>query len=241
MTDKTASTTRPRSEAGRPPRKRYWGRWVLASVAALVVLIVAATGLFIKLQPSPPPLALPHGAAPAPASSADGTWNVAAGSVAGFRVPESALGFSNDVVGRTRAVTGTIVLSGDHVIRATLRVDLTAVTVSGKPQPQFATSLDTRADPVATFALTRPASLGPGFISGAIIRVTAVGQLSMRGVARPVTVTLSVRRSGPGLQAAGSIPVAFARWGIKEPAGLGFLGSLAQHGTAEFLVFLSKS
>jgi hypothetical protein len=71
--------------------------------------------------------------------------------------------------------------------------------------------------------------------------VTAVGQLSMRGVARPVTVTLSGRRSDPGLEAAGSIPVAFARWGIKEPAGLGFLGSLAQQGTAEFLVFLSKS
>jgi polyisoprenoid-binding protein YceI len=241
MTDQTAFTARPRSEPGRPRRKRHWRRWVLASVAALVVLIVAAVGLFIKLQPSPPPLALPHSAASAPAGLADGSWNVEAGSVAGFRVPESALGFSNDVVGRTRAVTGTIVLSGDHIIRATLRVDLTAVTVSGKPQPQFATSLDTRADPVAMFTLTRAAKLGPAFISGATMRVTAVGQLSMRGVARPVTVTLSARRSGPGLQAAGSIPVAFARWGIKEPAGLGFLGSLAQHGTAEFLVFLSKS
>jgi hypothetical protein len=64
----------------------------LASVAALVVLIVAAVGLFIKLQPSPPPLALPHSAASAPAGLADGSWNVEAGSVAGFRVPESALG-----------------------------------------------------------------------------------------------------------------------------------------------------
>jgi hypothetical protein len=27
-------------------------------------------------------------------------------------------------------------------------------------------------------------------------------------------------------------------WGIKEPAGFGFLGSLADHGTAEFLLTL---
>ena len=27
-------------------------------------------------------------------------------------------------------------------------------------------------------------------------------------------------------------------WGIKGPAGLGFLGSLADHGTAEFLLTL---
>jgi hypothetical protein len=45
------------------PRKRHWWRWILASVIALVVVVVAAIGLFIKLQPAPSRLALPKTAA----------------------------------------------------------------------------------------------------------------------------------------------------------------------------------
>ena len=50
-------------------RRHHWWRWAIAGVAALVVLVVLAAGLFIKLQPSPAPLALPMGAASAPARS----------------------------------------------------------------------------------------------------------------------------------------------------------------------------
>jgi hypothetical protein len=38
----------------------------------------------------------------------------------------------------------------------------------------------------------------------------------------------------------GSIPIAFSRWDIKGPAGFGFLGSLADHGIAEFLLVLDR-
>jgi hypothetical protein len=74
----------------------------------LVVLIVLAVAAFIKLQPTAPPLTLPTAAARPPAGSLDGRWDVAAGSVEGFRVQETILGLSNDSVGRTNAVTGTI-------------------------------------------------------------------------------------------------------------------------------------
>ena len=57
---------------------------------------------------------------------------------------------------------------------------------------------------------------------------------------RPVTVTVSGRRDGASLEVAGSIPVAFSRWDIKGPGGLGFLGSLADHGVAEFLLTLHQ-
>lgn len=55
-----------------------------------------------------------------------------------------------------------------------------------------------------------------------------------------VTVTLSGRRDGTALQAAGSIPVSFAEWGIQGPRGLGFFGSLAGQGSAEFLLTLHR-
>jgi len=66
------------------------------------------------------------------------------------------------------------------------------------------------------------------------------GRLSLNGVTRPVTLTVSGRRDGTALQVAGSIPVAFSRWDIKGPGGAGFLGSLADHGVAEFLLTLNQ-
>jgi polyisoprenoid-binding protein YceI len=91
-----------------------------------------AAGLFIKLQPSLPALTLPTARASAPVGPADGTWAVAAASAAGFRLREAALGFSNEVAGRTKAVTGTIVVTGGHVTSAKFRVDRTAIKVGGK-------------------------------------------------------------------------------------------------------------
>jgi hypothetical protein len=39
---------------------------------------------------------------------------------------------------------------------------------------------------------------------------------------------------------AGSIPVDLAYWGIRDPAGAGVLGSLADHGEAEFRLTLTR-
>ena len=154
--------------------------------------------------------------------------------MAGFRLQESALGISNDVVGRTTGVTGMIVISGDRVTMATFRIDLATVKIDGKPQAQFAKSLGTRDYPSAAFTLARPVAVSPAFISGATITVTAIGHLVMHGSSHPVTVTISGRRDGSSLQAAGSIPVAFSHWGIKGPTGHGLFGSLASHGVAGF-------
>jgi polyisoprenoid-binding protein YceI len=235
----TSGRNRPPSplQAG-PARRRRWLRWALAAVAALVALLVLAVAAWIKLQPAPARLTLPVAAVLAPAGPVDGTWQVAAGSTAGFRVQESALGFRNDAVGRTQAVTGTIILSAGQVTSARLRVDLTAIRVNGKVQPQFAASLGVRRYPAATFTLTRPVPLSPSFTTGSIFTATAAGRLAMHGTARPVTVTLRARRDGSAVQLAGAIPVAFRGWAIRGPKGYGLLGSLADHGIAEFLLIL---
>jgi len=73
-----------------PRRPRRWRRWLLAGVALLVVLVVAGAAIFVKSQPSAAPLTLPSAAARPPVGPVDGTWDVAAGSVAGFRIRESA-------------------------------------------------------------------------------------------------------------------------------------------------------
>jgi polyisoprenoid-binding protein YceI len=225
-------------ERQRPSRRRRWLRRLLIGVAALLVLSVLAVWAFIKFQPTQAPLALSGVAARAPAGPLDGTWSVSSG-LAGFRVPETALGVSNDTVGRTSAVSGSLVISGDRVTSAEFRIGLTAVKVSGRTQPQFATSLHTSRFPVATFTLVSPAAFGASLGTGGTVRVVAAGRLSLNGVTQPVTVTVSGRRDGTALQVAGSIPVTFSRWDIKGPGGAGFLGSLADHGVAEFLLTLN--
>jgi polyisoprenoid-binding protein YceI len=160
--------------------------------------------------------------------------------VAGFRVKETVLGFSNDTVGRTSAVTGTLVVSGGRLTSAVIVVDLSTVKVNGKPASQFVRSLRTGRYPEATFTLARPVTLGPAFSAGATIGVTTAGRLELNGVSRPVTLTGSGRRDGTALQVTGTIPVAFSAWGITGPAGFGLLGSLANHGVAEFLLTLHQ-
>ena len=67
------------------PRKRHWWRWILVGVVSLVVVVVAAIGLFITLQSTPSPLVLPGGTLTMPIGTLDGTWGVTVVSVAGFR------------------------------------------------------------------------------------------------------------------------------------------------------------
>jgi polyisoprenoid-binding protein YceI len=141
----------------------------------------------------------------------DGPRQVATGSVAGFRVRESFLGVGNDVTGRTGDVTGTAVVSNGRVASATFRVSLYAITVNGKArQPQLVQSLQVAAHPVATVTLAGPVMLPATFSSGATITLMAAGTLTLNGITRPVTVTLSARRDGTAIEAAGSLPVTFA-------------------------------
>ncbi len=226
----------------KPPRRRHWLRWVLGGVLTLIVLIVVAAVVVIKLQPSQPPLALPTGAAAAPAGQLDGTWQVAPGSLAGFRVRESFLGVGNDVTGRTGDVTGTAVVRSGQVTRATFQVSLAAITVNGKTrQPQLIQSLEVAAHPVATVSLAGPVALPAAFSSGDTITRTAPATFTLNGITRPVTVTLSARRDGTTIEAAGSLPVTFADFSIKGPSGYGAFGSLADNGTAEFLLILAPA
>jgi len=228
-----------RNVAGRSSRKHHWWRWILVSLVVIILLVVVAIGSFIK-TPAPSPLVLPPATASTPVGHLGGTWDIAAGSVAGFRVQQSAVGVSNDSVGRTNAITGTIVATDMQVTSATFRIELTTIKVGGKAAPQFEASLDTQGNPSATFAMTQPMALSSAFTSGAILEGTATGRLSMHGTSHLVTFNISGRRDGAMLQFAGSTPIALSDWGIKQPQGYGLLGSLANHGVAEVLLVLQQ-
>lgn len=221
------------------PRGRRWRRWILATFAALVVIVFVSVFAYSSL-PAPAPLALPVAAASAPVGELDGTWVAAAGSEAGFRIQQTILGMNSDIVGRTNDVRGSVVISGGQVSSATFEVDLTSIESNGKVPPQLGISLETSRFPTATIALGQPVPLSADFGSGAPMTATVTAMLGLRGTSHPVTLTVAARRDGSQLELAGSIPVAFSAWSIPDPTGYGWLGSVADHATAEFLVVLDR-
>jgi polyisoprenoid-binding protein YceI len=218
---------------------RRWWAWTIAVAGSLIATTGAASVWFVVSPAAPAPLMLPAAAA-APAGPFNGTWTVAPGSVAGFRVRLSAFGISNDLVGRTPAVSGTISVARDWAVGARLRVTLTGMRVDGTSQPQLADSLRTARYPTAVFTLTEVAAMGPAFADGRSVTRQVHGFLTINGTSCGVTATITARRSGTALEVVGTIPVEFQYWGIRAPAGAGILGSLADSGTAEFRLVLHR-
>jgi polyisoprenoid-binding protein YceI len=222
--------------------KRRWLRWALGACAAAVVLVVAVAALAFALAPVPALYTLPTGQAAPPTGPLAGTWVTGAGSEAGFRMAETVLFITKDnVAGSTGAVSGSFLVTRDGVARASFQVDLRTVKVGGKTQAQFAKSMGTARHPYATFVLVQKVPLSPAFASGATVHMSVTGRLNIHGVSHPVTFATSERRDGTALQVAGSVPVSLATWGIRGPAGLGPVGSLADHGVAEFVLQLHRN
>ena len=237
MRDMVKQSSKTHQDRAAPARKHRWLRWAAAGLATVVVLAFAGLFVFIHFLsgPVPAPLALPRlNAAAGGTGSAqvNGTWIAGGGSLGGYRVREDFLGPGNTMVGRTSAVTGSVVIAHDEVTSVSLRVDLATVTANGKTEPQFAKILDTASLPDATFTLTKPIAAGSGLVMNKAFRVQATGLLSMHGTTHRVTFQATARYSGSLLEAAGSIPVLFSGWNIHTPQ------FLQNHGLLEFLLVL---
>lgn len=228
---------------------RRWGRIVLVAVPALALLLVGGPFLYTRVIAADPEpaLSLDAGTAPAPSGAAagagrlDGTWTVAAGSQAGYRVDEVLFGQGVTAVGRTDRVTGTVTLAGSTVRAARFEVDMASVTSdeSARDDAFRGRIMNVTGHPTATFELRRPIALGTVPAVGERRTVTAAGTLTLRGTSRDVTVPLDTRRSAEGVTVVGSIPVRFADYGIPDPS----VGPIRteDNGVLEFRLELRKS
>ena len=208
--------------------RRRWGRVVLVAVPVLALLLVGGPLLYTKVIAADPEptLSLDPGT-PAPgaaggAGAVDGSWTVATGSRAGYRVDEVLFGQSVTAVGRTDRVTGTATLAGSAVRAARFEVDMASVTSdqSVRDDAFRGRIMDVATHPIATFELRQPIALGTVPAVGERRSVTAEGTLTLRGTSRDVTLRLDTRRSADGVAVAvaGSIPVRFADYGIPDPS-----------------------
>ena len=179
-----------------------------------------------------------------PASEApagvDGTWTATSESTLGYRVKEVLGGVDTEGVGRTNAVTGSLVIEGTTVTATDFTVEVATITSdSSRRDSQFSGPImDTATHPTATFVLTSPIELGSIPADGEQITVQASGDLTLRGTTNSVTFPLTAEYTNGRIGVFGNIPIVFADYGIPNPSN-GFAVT-GDDGLLEFVLVFAR-
>jgi polyisoprenoid-binding protein YceI len=235
-----------------PPRTRR--AWLLTTAAAVLGVAVAFGVTYVTLfqGSSVAPLALSQSTATPGASLAaaqlPGSWTVASGSVAGYRVHEQ-LAFvsaAGDAVGRTSAVSGSLTLTGTPaalvVSTASFSVDVSTLKSDDSRRDDHLRTLGIETDqyPKASFELTSPIELPATASDGAAFKVSATGRLTIHGTTKVVAIPITARMSGSRVELVGSITFPFEEFGMTPPNVFGFV-SVQDHATLEFDIHLQHA
>jgi polyisoprenoid-binding protein YceI len=220
---------------------------IVAALIVLALLVVAGPWVYINLikDDAPDALSLDPAvtttAGEAPTTNAtDGEWVVVADSVVGYRVKEILFGQDTEGVGRTSAVTGSLVIANNEVTSAEFKVDMTTIKSDSSRRDRQVNDriLDTATYPIATFALKDPIALTPEALAGSDFTVNTTGTLTLRGVTKDIPVTLVARLVNNVIEVNGSIEIVFAEWQIPDPSISAIV--VEDRGLLEFLIRFSR-
>ena len=179
------------------------------------------------------------------AGTLDGAWTVDAslGSFVGYRVGEelARVGVTT-AVGRTTAVTGDLLVENSTVQSATITADMTKLTSDsnmrdGQLRRQ---GIETDTYPTSTFELTAPVELPDTIADGLPFTTTLVGNLTLHGVTREVSIPAEAQLSGDNLVVVGSLEIVFADYAIEKPSGASVV-SIEDTGVMELQLFFARS
>ena len=223
-------------------------RKVVAALIVLALLVVAGPWVYINLIKDDAPDALTlqpavtttAGEVQQPTNATDGEWAVVADSVVGYRVKEILFGQDTEGVGRTSAVTGSLVIANNEVTSAEFSVDMTSIKSDSSRRDRQVNDriLDTATYPTATFALNDPIALTPEALAGSDLTVNTTGTLTLRGVTNSVPVTLVARLVDNVIEVNGTIKIVFAEWQIPDPSISAIV--VEDRGLLEFLIRFSR-
>jgi polyisoprenoid-binding protein YceI len=178
-----------------------------------------------------------------------GTWNVATGSLAGYRVREQLanLPAESDAVGRTDKLTGSITLASSGgkttLTNGTITVDTTTIASdeARRDNRMRNEGLQTDQYPSATFTLTQPVEVPAAALAGTASDVTLLGDLQLHGVRKSVSIPAQAQLVNGTISVAGSLSFPLSDFDITAPNIGGFIVSIADTGTLEFLVNFTRS
>jgi polyisoprenoid-binding protein YceI len=189
-----------------------------------------------------------------PAGALDGTWTVNpaigsfdydagdfSGSWVGYRVQEELVDIGGtEAVGRTPEVTGSLTIDGTTITEASFEADLTSLESdeSMRDGQLGRQGIQTDRFPTATFVLTQPIELDALPSVGQDIEIDAVGDLTIHGVTRSVTIPLHAALHDGVIAAAGSLTFTWDDFDMERPSAQRVL-SLADDVTMETQLFFS--
>jgi len=197
--------------------------------AGLLALGGASVWLLLGSHRAPAPLALSTPETGSSQSSLAGTWKVATGSTAGYRVKEKFINqpATTEAVARTSKVAGSLVVMSSGSGLVATQIHFTADLASLVSQDSYATYqvyqrdmfvrniyLETSRFPSADF------TAGPTRLTGDLtgtIPLTVNGKLNVHGFTKPVTAQLQVQLNGDQLELAGSINIDMRDFAIAPP------------------------
>jgi polyisoprenoid-binding protein YceI len=227
-------------------------RKIVAGVIVIALGVVGGPWVYINLIKDDAPDALTLEASSttvavatditeAPSTSdIEGEWVATSESVVGYRVKEILFGQSTEGVGRTNAVTGSLVIADSTVTSATFSVDMGTLTSDSDRRDRQVSGriLDVASFPTATFELTEPIVLTPAALDGAELSVTAAGTLTLRGVTKQVSIPLVAKLVDGKVSVNGSLEIVFAEWSIPDPSISAIV--VEDRGLLEFLIVFGR-
>src|SRR5437660_273671 len=182
-------------------------RWLIVGAAVVVLLVVGGPFVYTHFIEGKAPKKLSLSSQTSKSSSntaaadasgpPDGTWKVAGGSQAGYRVKEVLFGQSHEAVGRTGAITGQLTISGTSVNAGPFVVDMTSVSSDqARRDRQFqGRVMNTASYPMATFKLSKLIQLASIPADNVTTTVDVPGELTMHGTTKTVTIKITARRT----------------------------------------------
>lgn len=229
--------------------KRVVVRTGVVAMAVVAVLVVAAAWWVFLRDDAPPAAALvEREVEEAPASALDGRWSIQTGPdvFAGYRIDEESAVLHNTAVARTPDVAGHLRVAGTEIGAVSVTVDMTTLVsqddqlpVANRDRAMRTAGLESDTFPTASFTLTEPIELGTLPDPGQAVHFDAVGELTLHGVTRPVTVPFEARWNGRVIDVTASAEVRLADYGIEQPAIQ--VVTVADEGTFELQLTFARS
>jgi polyisoprenoid-binding protein YceI len=219
-------------------------RWLVVALV-VVVVVVGAPFAYINFIKGDEPARFKLSATGASGGSEsvplEGTWSIGPGSQAGYRVGEVLAGQDSTAVGRTTVVSGSMTIKGTSVESGSFTADMRSMK-SEQRQRDGAFQrriMDTATYPTATFALSKPIEIGSLPASGVARKYSATGNLTMRGMTKPITIPITADHAGTQIRVVGRLPIVFAEWNIPNPS-FAPLVTTKDQGELEFLLNFTR-
>lgn len=217
------------------------GAWTRIGAWALGIGFLASCGAAAPATPSagasrtasPAPTSTPAAGAASSSGSAagtgapvSGTFTIGTSSTASYTAHETFLQQNSPFtpVGKTSAVSGTLVLAGGRFETSTITVGLGSLTTDNAMRDRHVqAALNTAKYPNAIFAITGEQSGSAAVDAGGTTDVKLTGNMTVDGTQKPVVWDATVQLTGNTLHLTATAALNMSLFGVKPPSIPGFV------------------